>query len=99
MPVVAVHRNARSRPRESRLVPIMTEPFALIAVARLSLLPPGRKPRPTIPAVAVHRNASLVLLYPTTTEPSPLTPFAAAPVAPGNTPRSTMPVDAVHRMA
>src|ERR1035438_8632111 len=93
MPEPAVQRKACS-PESGELVPTITDPSALTAVALLEL-PPGRYPSPTMPEPAVQRKAWLLAMVPTTTEPSALTPLAEL----ARPPTPTMPEPAVQRKA
>ena len=81
---MAVQRNGSVVRNAGLAAPTTTEPSADVATAPLENCPPGRSPRPIIPARAVQRNASSPLddaLLPTTVAPSAETPAAAPETA------------------
>jgi hypothetical protein len=103
-PSAADHRNARVAGHMRLDIPAITEPSADTASAKLKKPPlPGKSPSPTMPVLAVQRNASVpraLLALPTMTEPSAEIPAAVlVPSPPGSEPSSTRPSVAVHLTA
>src|ERR1051325_11276646 len=96
MPVIAVaavHRNASLLAGYDPLKPATIDPSPETPVAKLASSPPGRSPRFAVPD-SVHRKPWFSE-YPTTTDPSALTPDARENCDAGAIP--TIPLCAVQR--